>query len=274
MKKLTICMALLASTSAFAGPVQDGTFLFISGKALVLQNAVSAALTKSDLAARAADLKEVDVKNAKLKAVYTSCADNLLVSGTKEINENSVTYVENLSSRLTKAYGKLKEGSAGYDSAVNCKDCDTEIKKLTVEKYLNVMYSAVEDLQRLNKSVFPAILAKEISEKRTCNLAGFYNFVDSKKFTDLKSWNFGSYGTGVSPAEILDGSLADSLDLIARKAPITVNRSASLLGKSSSEYKNGQVNMKLTYDSSIITGPDNVVHPELTNPLDIIQRDR
>lgn len=274
MKKITICLSLLTSTSVFAGPLQDGTLLLIAGKAQVLQNTISASLTKSAIVAMANDLRELDVKNSKLKAIYATCADEFEAQGIKQVNSSEPSHVEILSKYLTESYNKLKANVAAYDRAVDCAGCDTEIRNATIEKYSNNINVNLRELKYLSQTVFPVDITKEISERMICKLESFYKFNDSKKFTDLKSWSFGSYSSNVSPAKILSGDDTETLDLIARKAPIKVNRTASKFGSASSEYKNGEVNIKLTYDSSIITGPDNIRHPELQNPINIINRDR
>lgn len=274
MKKMTICMALLASTSAFAGPLQDGTILLIAGKAQVLQNSISASLTKSAIVATANDLRELDVKNSKLKAIYATCADKLEAQGIKGVSESEPIYGKYLSEELTKSYNQLKANVAARDSAVNCSGCDAEIRNATIEKYSSNININLRDLKSLSERTFPADFTKEVSERMLCELESFYKFNDSKKFDELKDWSFGSYSSKISPAQILSGDYTETLDLIVRKAPIKINRTASKFGTASSEYKNGEINIKLTYDSSIITGPDNVRHPELQNPINIINRDR
>lgn len=274
MKKITICLSLLASTSAFAGPLQDGTILLLAGKAQVLKNAVNVSLTKSAIVATANDLRELDVKSSKLKAIYATCADKLEAQGIKEVNNSAPIYGQYLSESLTKSYNQLRANVAAYDSAVDCAGCDAEIKKATIEKYSYNIDINLRDLKSLSQREFDVEFTKEVSERMLCELESFYKFNDSKKFTDLKSWSFGSYSSKISPAQVLSGDYTETLDLIVRKAPIKINRSASKFGSASSEYKNGEINIKLTYDSSIITGPDNIRHPELQNPINIINRDR
>lgn len=274
MKKLVICMALLSSASAFAGPIEDGTLLLIKGKAQVAKNKLEIIMAKNSIKDLASDLRSIEVKNEKLKKVYNDCSIEFNEYSQESLTKMEATYVSSLSNEISRTYNDLKISVAALESAKNCSDCDSEIKDATIRKYQHRITMGLRDLEQTSRDSVPADNVQRLSALNFCNFSGFFKYEDSKKFADLKGHNFGSYSTTLSPSEILSGEYNDTINLIVRKSPTTVKRSAALTGRESSSYKNGVVSMKLVYDDSFITGVDNVVHPEVQNAVRVIHRDR
>lgn len=273
MKSLMVCIALMSSASAFAGLVEDGAQLLASGKAQVEKNILDITQLRNSASNMALDLKEFEVKSPKLKAINATCSATFLTRAEKEIEYLEDRYVDGNVEMLSKHYKTLVENAQKAEKAKKCSECDDEIRRATVEKYLYAAYVALDDM-KIYSNALPTDILKELSKNRFCDYSGLFAFNDSAKFARLKDWSYGNYSAHLSPSEILSGEFTDTLDLIIRKYPMKVNRSASLFGSESSEYKNGKVNIQITYDDSFITGFDNVRHPKLTNVLDIIQRDR
>lgn len=273
MKRLMICIALMSSASAFAGPVQEGTMILLQGKAQVAKNIIDITLARNAVNNIADDLKDLDVRNEELKKVNAICSTKLIASGEELFSRLDNYYVTDINDRLSRNYAALKESAAKLEKAESCLECDQEIKKLTVEKYLVQVNNALYNMKNSISSV-PANTVENVLDNRICNYSKFFSFDDSKQFTELKEWGSANYTANLAPSEVLSGEFNETLDLIVRKAPIKVKRTASRLSSESSSYKRGVVSINISYTKSIITGIDNVRHPEMRNAVEIIHRDR
>lgn len=280
MKKIITCMAILSTTTAFAGfsvegKLEQGLDLAKAVQTLAAENKSlidQAQIELTDLELR---VKTSDSKNPKLLKSLVDCSATLKKHNDSALEGWNEYDVQVLADDGMKKYDELKADVARYVEVEACKSCDAEVRKITLDKYAYRISLELVQLKNLTEKGFEKNkrVDYQVSTK-ICHFEGYFSYNDSEKFTKLKKWSFGDYNTELSPLEVLNPQISETLKFIADKAPIKVNRTASKFGSASSEYTKGQINMKLTYDDSFITGVDNVRHPEVGNPILIINRDR
>lgn len=280
MKKIITCMAILSTTTAFAGFSAEGKL----EQGLELAKAVQAVASGNKTLIDQAQVELTDLelrvrtsnsKNPKLLKSLANCSATLKKHNDSAIEGWNEYDVQVLADDGMKKFAELKADVARYVEVEACKSCDAEVRKITLDKYAYRISLELNQLKNLTEKGFEKNKRVDYQvSTQICNFDGYFSYNDSEKFTQLKDWSSGGYNTLLSPLEVLDPKMSETLEFIADIAPIKVNRTASKFGTASSEYANKKINMKLTYDDSFITGVDNVRHPKVGNPILIINRDR
>ncbi|MEA9358316.1 hypothetical protein SHI21_18925 [Bacteriovorax sp. PP10] len=280
MKNIITCMAILSTTTALAGFSVEGKLeqglnlakavqtLAAGNKSLIDQ----AQVELTDLELR---VKTSDSKNPKLLKSLADCSATLKKQNDSAVEGWNEYDVQVLADDGMKKYAELKADVARYIEVEACKSCDAEVRTITLDKYAYRISLELIQLKNLTEKGFEKNKRVDYQvSTQICNFDGYFSYNDSEKFTKLKNWSSGGYNTLLSPLEVLNPQMSKTLGFIADKAPIKVNRTASKFGTASSQYTKGQINMKITYDDLLITGIDNVRHPEVANPILVINRDR
>ena len=267
MKTLILTVSLVASAQAFAQ--FDALKNLEAGKANYLKaldsnksDQVQVELIKQAVAEHASVLSTKSPKE-----VTTACSELMLKSEKIYTDRFSRTLKEEVV-RLDAKVKELETNVEKYLSAEACSACDADIRLETLNRYAGRIVSNVSELDR-TWSVKHEETTSFVLRSTFCRFNDYFSFQDSEKFTRLKSWSFGEYGSGLSAQQILNGEYDGTIEYIIRNAPIEVERSATRFGKAKSQFKNKKVSMTLKYDFSIVTGYDNVSHPE-GNPVQVI----
>ena len=268
MKTFLVTIALMASAQSFAkfnpeNKLEEGRLHYQKALEISEKNKEKIVLIGEGLSDKARELSTISPLE-----VTEGCSE-LLLKNSSDLSAKLTRAVQKELDNKNKSLAELESNVERYISAEQCSACDAEIRQETLKKYAERISHNVIDLSRINE-IDTAEDIKMVSDRTLCDFDKYFSFKDTEKFKKYKRWGFASYGSNLSVEEILSGNYEKTLEYIIRKAPIKVERDASRIGKAKSSYKNGVVKITISYDYSVITGPDNVSHPE-GNPIEIIK---
>jgi len=245
---------------------------------IVEDNITQINISQKKLSLVSKQLADVKTLNSTLKQMNKTCAANLNKLSADTVIEWKNRYIEELSYKTEINLQQLKVNVQKYLKFENCADCDQEIKDANLAKYKENILGNFQEIANTEFFVFAKFdQVSDVISENICDYSNLFKFSDSKKFTDLFDWDAegSKYSSVLSPKDIIELKYNDTLEFIAKNAPILVNRDAKKFGSPESRFNSRRsiVNVSLAYNSNIITGVENVSHPEVRNPILIIHNE-
>lgn len=220
-------------------------------------------------------LLNIQVPNQNLKQLYQKCGQQVSEAIDRDEERYNKAYVTDLEIKQTQELNKLKENVLTYTEYDKQLTLDPELRNEILNRYKTLIYKNINKLKLREHSYFSSeTYVYYVSHNTPCYFHELFDFEDSKKFKRLsyKSGIHKSYLAFIYPINLFTGEYYQTLNFIAKNSPIKVARTAYAFGSANSRYENSVVNINIVYDYSFLSGYENVEHPKVRNPIEVIKQ--
>jgi len=194
----------------------------------------------------------------------------ILQSGNKLV-QNNIFGIKKAQQELTSVAKKLEAAPATNPQLKE------SFKSLSLEEYETNITQNIDAMNwAISSSQISHAYVTGLTERDMCSMKQFFKFEDSDKFIDLATRGVTHFTSGtISPQKIIDSTYIETLEYIANNAPIKVKRDTNRFGSAVSEFnrRSKTIRMSIAYDWMIV-GIDHILGPEISNPVELIQKER